>query len=164
MTKNNERKDCRLCGLVKKILEEPAVPKVWKNEIAIEDNKGALKAMTLRGTKYSYSDGSSEIVRALYDNTLFVNPIKDYSNVYSDIVIAIPFLHANNDEFINNYRVQFSLFMQDVYEFLKKEYCGIGARIMVNDGKVASINFHLHAQILQVRRTETMIPEIIRDY
>ena len=68
----------------------------------IENEKRKTHSLILRGTKYIFNDGKSEIIRALYEDAVFVNPLKDYSHVYSDIVIAVPFLHADINEFIKS--------------------------------------------------------------
>lgn len=157
-------KSCRLCGLVNKVLNEPATHEAWRKEVAIEDEKGNLNEITLRGVTYIFENGKTETVRALYEDSVFVNPTKDYSDVYRDIVIAVPFVHASNKKFMTEYRAQFALFMNKVCGFVESEYQGAGARIMINDGRFASVPEHLHAQIIQVKRTETLIPEKVQNY
>jgi len=162
----------RLCKTIKKILEESSIPEGWEKEISVENIERNLKKLRLEGTRHKFSDGSSEIIRAFYKDSIFINPIKDYSDVYADIVIAVPFFRTkndgimtpNNEEFMTRYHAQFALFLEKVYRFTEKQYNGIGARIMINDGKVASIREAFHVQIIEPFNTETLIPGIVEIY
>jgi len=158
--KTNNREDCRLCKLVDKISGPSAGCEPWEDHLAIEDSDGKLHEIIIRGIKYRFADGTSEIVRGVWKNTLFVNPIKDYSSYYSDIVIAIPRQHWNNEQFMTEHPAELGLFMRDVYLFSKREYGEIGERMMINDEKFASQKEHLHAQIQEVKGTEGIIPSM----
>jgi len=139
----------------------PTRTEAWEKEIAIEDECGELKAIKLTGVKYTFEDGKQEIVRALRDRWVLINPIKDYSNAYKDIVIAVPFEHLTGREFTRN-ALLYTQFDEDLLEFVEREYHRIGARIMMNIGKHAS-EVHVHKQIIQVCGTQTIIPGMVKN-
>ena len=163
MTISEEKSNCRLCEMVNRIREMPAKTEAWKKEIAIEDGCGRLRAITLRGVTYSFEDGKQETVRLMHDRWVLVNPVKDYSYAYKDVVIAIPYSHLTNREFVRDAAL-YTQFDGELLDFVEKEYQGMGARIMMNDGRYASVMDHAHKQIIQVDGTQTIIPGIIVKY
>ncbi|MFA5176112.1 MAG: hypothetical protein WC413_02535 [Candidatus Nanoarchaeia archaeon] len=160
--------NCRLCELVEnmKVIKEPG--KIWTKEIDVEDSMGVKRNLILTGRLYEFPDNKREIIRYMDDNFIFVNPVKDYSQNYADIIIGLPKEHVTNMQFSEKFEM-FSNLYKRAMELVKHQYdvpgSEIGARIMMNyEKKYATVVDHSHIQIILTQGTMTLIPEVVRKY
>ena len=143
---------CRLCKLTKKI-QGKHNEEEWTKTI-----KSKETTVKLKGTTYRFPDGTTEVIRYLDKDFLFINSLRDHAD---DVIICLPLKHMSNKEMIENGTLK-KLYTK-MLKFIQTQHNG-NSRILQNIGpRFASIPEHAHLQITYNTKTDLYIPPMNKE-